>query len=139
MARWLQRLILLIGLSWVHGGQAWAASCAIDRLAQLYDELDVVFIGVLLEARLDDEQAWDGMKGTFKVIEMFKGTPVSTFKVATSAQDSMGGLEMTIGRLYLVFATADGKVSMCTAGQINSNEKYRAWVKLLREGRITDE
>ncbi len=120
LANWVAVIVVGVGSVLVGtGSPACACSCASLTEKQAYDQADVVFAATL--ARRDEPTApirssTDPATLSFTVDAVYKGTATPTQLVQTAMEAPSCGLDVQLGKRYLVYADTSGaglEASLC--------------------------
>lgn len=136
VGRTVAGLVLLVtGLVLVPAGTAVACSCVTDQPAQLVENAEVAFIGVLESQRSDD----DDVAHRFTVESVFAGAAHHTQDVVTPRQGQAGcGVEWETGARMVVLGYEDeqGRVAanLCTGSTTSADASYALLLAALGGG-----
>lgn len=107
-------LIILVAV--VVSNNAFACSCLQFDLADRFNDSESVFIAKLSAAKVvtpDDEKEWPYVEGTFKVTDIFKGSPSEEVKLKTGTGGGDCGVQMSVTRKYIIFKGSNNFIGIC--------------------------
>lgn len=103
--------------------RAYACSCATgfdvtekERVEEAYSRAGAVFAGKVagIESQQPASDSMEPIRVTFGVSKTWKGPWAQTLEVNTAASSASCGYEFRAGREYLVYASEDMQVSLCS-------------------------
>lgn len=111
----LKFLILLIGIT--VSNSTFACSCVQFDLADRFNESETVFIAKLNAAQVvapSDKKEWPYVEATFKVTDVFKGSPPEEIRLKTGIGGGDCGIQMSVTRKYIIFKDSNEYVGICS-------------------------
>lgn len=108
-----------------------ACTCYVAPLAERYDWASTVFVATVGKPQYSTNASGDDVpEWLFVVDEVFKGNVTfNTLKRGPCAT------RINAGEQYLIFSDGSGDLGPCSTGHLNSNERFRADLAILRDFR----
>ena len=110
----LRFLFILIAL--IASNSVCACSCLQFDLLDRFNDSESVFIAKLSAAKVvtpSDKKEWPYVEGTFKVTNIFKGSPAEKVILQTGTGGGDCGIQMSVTRKYIIFMGNNEYIGIC--------------------------